>query len=123
MLFNSAGMTKANILVVDGDPKRFRLVKLFLERTSLYKVTEENRSSHALRAARVLQPAAILLDIDMPGKDGAQIAAELKADPQLATCPVLFLTSLVSFEKAGNREVVYGGQPFLAKPVNPIALV
>jgi CheY-like chemotaxis protein len=116
-------MDKAKILVVDDDPKLSRLVKLFLERTKLYDVVEENRSSHAVRTAREIEPVAILLDVDMPGKDGGEVAKELKADPVLRTKPVLFFTSLISVAEAGKHEVMRSGQAFLAKPVNPTALV
>lgn len=116
-------MEKATILVVDDDPKLSRLVKLFLEKTKLYQVVEENRSSHAVETARSVRPAAILLDVDMPGKDGGAVARDLAQDPQLCSRPVMFFTSLISTAEAGKREVVRGGKPFLAKPVNPVALV
>src|SRR4051794_14390662 len=116
-------MEKAKILVVDDDPKLSRLVKLFLEKTKLYEVIEENRSSHALETARSIRPAAILLDVDMPGKDGGEVAREIGADPQLCQKPIMFFTSLISVAEAGKHEVMRGGQPFLAKPVNPTALV
>ncbi len=116
-------MEKAKILVVDDDPKLSRLVKLFLEKTKLYEVIEENRSSHAVETARSIRPAAILLDVDMPGKDGGEVARDLGADPQLCRKPIMFFTSLISTAEAGKREVMRGGQPFLAKPVNPVALV
>jgi CheY-like chemotaxis protein len=116
-------MEKTKILVVDDDPKLSRLVKLFLEKTKLYEVIEENRSSHALETARSVRPAAILLDVDMPGKDGGEVALELSGDPQLCRKPIMFFTSLISTAEAGKREVMRGGQPFLAKPVNPVALV
>ena len=116
-------MEKIKILVVDDDPKLSRLVKLFLEQTKCYTVREENRSSQALAAAREFQPAAILLDVDMPGKDGGQLQLEIAADPLLSRLPVMFFTSLISPEEAGNHEVFRGGMPFLAKPVNPKALV
>jgi CheY-like chemotaxis protein len=116
-------MEKTKILVVDDDPKLSRLVKLFLEQTKQYQVCEENRSAHAIATARQFQPEAILLDVDMPGKDGGQLQLEIAADPHLGKLPVMFFTSLISPEEAGNHEVYRGGMPFLAKPVNPKALV
>lgn len=116
-------MEKTKILVVDDDPKLSRLVKLFLEKTNRYEVREENRSSQALATAREFRPEAILLDVDMPGKDGGQLQLEISADPFLRKLPVMFFTSLISPEEAGRHEVYRGGMPFLAKPVNPMALV
>ena len=116
-------MEKLKIMVVDDDPKLSRLVKLFLERTRLYTVLEENRSSQALAAALEFQPHAMLLDVDMPGKDGGELARDIAADPRLRGTPIMFFTSLISSEEAGQREVHRGGMPYLAKPVNASALV
>jgi CheY-like chemotaxis protein len=116
-------MEKTKIMVVDDDPKLSRLVKLFLEKTRIYTVLEENRSAQALETARSFKPDAILLDVDMPGKDGGELAKELAADPLLCRLPVMFFTSLISTDEAGKHEVYRGGMPFLAKPVNPAALV
>jgi CheY-like chemotaxis protein len=116
-------MEKIKILVVDDDPKLSRLVKLFLEQTKRYTVREENRSAHAVETAREFQPEAVLLDVDMPGKDGGQVQLELADDPYLKRLPVMFFTSLISPAEAGKHEVLRGGMPFLAKPVNPTALV
>lgn len=111
------------ILVVDDDPKLSRLVRLVLEKTKLYEVREENHSSRAVAAARGFQPQAILLDVDMPGKDGGEVARELSAEPSLAGVPVMFLTSLVSGTEAEDHAVMRGGRLFLAKPVAPMVLI
>jgi CheY-like chemotaxis protein len=116
-------MNKAKIMVVDDDPKLSRLVKLFLESTKLYDVLEENRSSQAVATARSFRPQAVLMDVDMPGKDGGEVAREMADDPQLSRIPVLFFTSLISVAEAGAHEVNRAGKLFLAKPVNPVALV
>lgn len=116
-------MSKVQILVVDDDPKLSRLVKVVLERTKLYEVTEENRPSSVLSTARRLMPEAILMDVDMPGKDGAELAREMSRDPALADIPLMFFTSLISYEEAGKEEIIRGGKRFLAKPVNPSVLI
>jgi two-component system chemotaxis response regulator CheY len=55
----------------------------------------------------------------MPGKDGGELAKELRRMPQFASTPVLFVTSLYSGAKAG----VVSGWQFLSKPVDPQRLV
>jgi CheY-like chemotaxis protein len=116
-------MNKLKILVVDDDPKLSRLVKTILEKTGLYEVQEENRSSIALATARAFSPDMVLLDVDMPGKDGGDVARELQGDPILRAKPVLFFTSLISHSEAGKHEVERGGMRFLAKPVDPAVLI
>ncbi len=114
-------MAKSKILVVDDDPKLSRLVRLVLEKTDLYEVSEENRATNVLARAKGLRPDAILLDVDMPEKDGGQVAKEIAADSTLRQTPVMFLTSLIS--SSDGREVMAGGVRFLAKPVNPATLI
>jgi DNA-binding response OmpR family regulator len=115
-------MNKHKILVVDDDPKLSHLVKTILEKTTLYEVQEENRSSAALATAKAFGPDMILLDVDMPGKDGGEVARELQSDVVLRRKPLLFFTSLISHREAGKREVERGGMLFLAKPVDPAVL-
>lgn len=115
-------MNKAKILVVDDDPKLSRLVKVLLENTDDYEVVEVNRPNDALATARALKPDGVLLDVDMPGKDGGEVASELARDPILKNVPVMFFTSL-AFDVAGDDVVIRGGRRFLPKPVNPHALI
>ena len=116
-------MNKRRILVVDDEPKLSDLVRMFLERTQRFDVRVENRSAHAVTAAREFRPEMILLDVDMPGKDGGQVARELKDDTTLRATPILFFTSLISHAEAGERETVRGGMRYLAKPVDPKILI
>ncbi len=112
-------MTKSKILVVDDDPKLSSLLAVILARVGGYDVIQENRSFAALATARQYRPDVILLDVDMPGKDGGMVSAEIKSDPNLAGVPVVFVTSLVSAAEAGNR----GGEQYLSKPVDPKLLL
>jgi DNA-binding response OmpR family regulator len=116
-------MTKPRILIVDDEPNLSDLVRMYLEKTESYEVRVENISSQAVAAAREFEPDLFLLDVDMPGKQGGELARELKALPRFKQTPVIFLTSLISREEAGNRESVRGGMRFLAKPVSAKVLL
>ena len=116
-------MIKSRILVVDDEPNLSDLVRLFLEKTQRFDVRIENRSARALAAAREFRPDMILLDVDMPGKDGGDVANEIEQDPVLRGVPILFFTSLISREEAGQREIVQGGKQFLAKSVDSKVLI
>jgi DNA-binding response OmpR family regulator len=116
-------MNLSRVLVVDDQPNISALVRLFLEKTKRFEVRVENRSSLALVAAREFRPDLVLLDVDMPGKDGGEVAREIEAEPALRGVPILFFTSLISPNEAGAHETVRGGKLFLAKPVNPKILV
>ena len=75
-----------------------------------------------LSAAREVPPSIILLDIEMPGRDGYAVCRELKADADLATVPVVFMTSRSRLDDrlAG---LTLGADDYLSKPVNPRELI
>ena len=116
-------MNKTRILAVDDEPNLSDLVRLFLEKTKRFEVRTENRPGNVLAAAREFRPEMILLDVDMPGQDGGEVAREIEADPVLRGTPILFFTSLISATEAGDRIVMRGGMRFLAKPLNPKVLI
>lgn len=116
-------MNKPRILIVDDEPNLSELVRLALEKTQRFEVRVENRSALALSAARAFQPDMILLDVDMPGKDGGDVSREMHADAGLRSVPILFFTSLISRAEAGAGVVLRGGEYFLAKPINQKVLV
>lgn len=113
------GMSNSRIMIVDDDPKLSGLLAIILNRMGGYEVKEENRSFSAVATARAFQPHLILLDVDMPGKDGGMVSAELNRDPKLSKVPIIFVTSLVSKNEAGMRN----GKRYLAKPVDPHLLL
>ena len=108
---------KRRILIVDDEPDSTHLVKILLEKTGNYVVLEENDADQAHQSARNFRPHAILLDIMMPKTDGSEVAAQIEADPELRSTPIIFLTALVTEPetKAGLR---IEGHRSLAKPIN-----
>jgi two-component system OmpR family response regulator len=111
-------MIMKRILVVDDEPSVTRNLKLNLESSGGYDVFAENHATNALTAARIFRPDLILLDVMMPGMDGGDVAARLRADPLLRDTPVVFLTALVSNEETDGHEMLSGAEMFLAKPVD-----
>jgi CheY-like chemotaxis protein len=108
---------KRRVLIVDDDRESTHLVKILLEKTGNYVVLEENDPDEAHQSARNFRPDAILLDIMMPKTDGGDVAAQIEADPELRSTPIIFLTALVTEPetKAGLR---IEGHRSLAKPIN-----
>ena len=108
---------KRRILIVDNDTNATHLVRILLEKTGQYLVLEENNSTKAYRSARIFRPDLILLDVIMPIRDGGEITAQIRADPELQNTPIIFLTALVTPSEA-KAGVHIDGHPFLAKPIN-----
>lgn len=104
---------KGRILLVDDDVQLTRLLKVGLE-THGYAVCAENETKMALPIARAFKPDLIVLDLSMPGKDGDELAEEIKADDEAGAIPILFLSGLLNEKEAAYfREQ---GETVLLKP-------
>jgi CheY-like chemotaxis protein len=108
---------KRRVLIVDDDPDSTHLVKILLEKTGHYIVFEENDADEAHQSARNFRPDAILMDIMMPKTDGGEVAAQIEADPELRSTPIIFLTALVT-EPETKAGLQIEGHRSLAKPIN-----
>ncbi|MCI0458416.1 MAG: response regulator, partial [Gemmataceae bacterium] len=101
------------VLVIDDDPNVRELVERFLSKEGL-KVRTASDGEEGLRLAKELRPAAITLDVMMPGVDGWAILAALKTDATTADIPVIMLTILENQQ----RGYALGAADYLTKPVD-----
>ena len=101
------------ILVVDDDRKSRTLMEAWL-REEGYAVVQASSGDEGIRQAKELMPAAIILDLLMPDKDGWQVLQELKSTPKTRDIPVIVAS--VTEEK----ELCFslGAVDYFAKPVN-----
>lgn len=103
------------LLSVDDDPSVFPLLKKMLTGHG-YRVVS-TAAGEAVAEARRLQPAAILLDILMPERNGREIIDELKADSATHAIPVIVL-SVVEPDDVPHVVAAH-----LSKPVRQDALL
>jgi CheY-like chemotaxis protein len=106
------------ILAIDDDPTVHDLMVRSLTREG-FQVVAASSGAEGLRKAREVRPAAITLDVFMPGMDGWTVLSALKADPELAEIPVILLT--ISDDR--GRACLLGAAELLQKPVEPARLV
>ena len=88
---------KAQILVVDDMPANLEVITETLASES-YEVAIAISGERALKRLQTYRPDLILLDVQMPGIDGFETCQQIKADPQLAAIPVIFITALSDTE-------------------------
>jgi signal transduction histidine kinase len=105
---------EAVVLVVDDDPAfRYALRQMISNATSAYTVIEAHDGVEALAKARDLRPDVIVLDLQMPNRDGYDVLADLLLDPVTQKIPVL-LSSSADYETI-NQARIRNARAFLAK--------
>jgi signal transduction histidine kinase/DNA-binding response OmpR family regulator len=85
---------REHVLVIDDDETARYLVRTSLA-DSAYVVTEAVEGREGVRRARELRPAAIFLDLVMPGYSGFEVLEQLREDATTRGIPVIVLTSKV----------------------------
>ena len=116
-------MEKRRILLVDDEKSFTNLLRLNLEETGAFEVRVENWPEDALAAAQAFKPDLIFLDIIMPRLPGGDVAAQIKADPNLRDTPIVFLTAAVRKHQVDENDGIICDFPCLAKPVTVEAVI
>jgi CheY-like chemotaxis protein len=106
------------VLVIDDDRGARQLIVERLTHRGFATATAAD-GLEGLQRARELNPAAITLDVAMPGLNGWSVLAALKEDPELCTVPVIVIAALGSELKKG---FALGAAACLTKPVDHDAL-
>ncbi|MGI0479375.1 response regulator [Geminocystis sp. CENA526] len=110
----SSGKTSMKkILVIDDDVSTHEVITRFLANGN-FEITSTTEPDKALELARKIKPNVIILDVVMPKIDGWSVLSQLKADPELASIPVIMATFL------SDRSMGYtlGATDYLSKPLN-----
>ncbi len=106
--------TPATAMVVDDTPANLDLLTRILDDAG-YRVNAFADGQLALRSARRFPPDLILLDILMPGLDGYEVCARLKADQRTRRIPVIFISALNQTDDI-LRAFEVGGVDYVNKP-------
>jgi putative two-component system response regulator len=113
---NTRAARRQSILVVDDTPENIDVLKGILSRE--YTIRAATNGELALRIAGRQQPDLILLDVMMPGMDGYEVCRRLKADPETADIPVIYVTAKTETEDE-QTGFDAGAVDYITKPVNP----
>jgi signal transduction histidine kinase/DNA-binding response OmpR family regulator len=101
------------VVVIEDDRRSLELLMLYLQDAGV-AVVDARDGPEGLDAVRRLGPSAVVLDIRLPGMDGWDVLAALKADPATATVPVV----VVSMLDERGRGFALGAAEYLVKPVS-----
>lgn len=107
-------MSEMTVMIVDDQDDFREILTTYLEEEG-YFVMQAGDGAAALRDIRFRKPDLILLDIIMPNVDGYEVCRALKADPETADIPIVFLSAKTSLSDKLTG-YVSGGQRFLCKP-------
>jgi len=101
------------ILVIDDDAAVRDLMTRFLSKLGFNAVAAAS-GEEGLRVAREIRPKIITLDVIMPGLNGWDVLNELKAEPELASIPVIMITIVDNEALCLDR----GASNYLLKPID-----
>ncbi|MDD2918007.1 response regulator [Rhodoferax sp.] len=105
------------VLIVDDVPDNLAVLHDALDESG-YTVLVALSGTAALQRAAQALPDVVLLDAMMPGMDGFEVARQLKADPQTAHIPIIFMTGLTETEHL-VAALEAGGVDYVTKPIKP----
>lgn len=104
------------ILVVDDNPGNLKLLSYVLENQG-YGIRTAADAGEALAALRQFRPRLILLDLQLPGMDGLELARHLKMDP--AQAGVLIVAVTASAMKGDEEKAIEAGcDGYITKPID-----
>ena len=107
----------SKILLIDDHPENTKLAVYLLEH-AMHEVRTADTGEDGIRMALSEDFDLIVCDIHLPGIDGYEVAAQLKANPQWKKVPLIAVTALAM---VGDRERVLlaGFDGYLSKPIMP----
>ena len=104
------------ILITEDHEKNRKLMREVLQVTG-YQTLETETAEEGIRIARESRPALILMDLQLPGMDGIEALAALRADPATRPIPVIAVTaSAMTHSQA--RILAAGFDGYQTKPIS-----
>lgn len=113
-----AGASLPDVLVVDDDDKNLRAVGALLSELPCRLILARS-GLEALRILMRQDVAVVLLDVQMPGMDGLEVAEMIRARGRSRRTPIIFLTAFSRTDAMLRRAYQLGAVDFLTKPIQP----
>ena len=114
-------IVNGRILYIEDNEQNLYLITYILK-TSNYEVIQARSGEEGILLAVEQFPSLILLDIQLPGMDGYEIARRLRSIPKLQTIPIVAVTS---YAMVGDKEkaLAAGCDGYIEKPIDPVTFL
>ena len=110
-----------NILIVDDEPKNLTVLETVLDDPT-YRLIRASSPEEALLALVANDFALLVLDVQMPGMTGFELASMIKQRKRTARVPIIFLTAYYNEDQDVLEGYGSGAVDYLHKPVNAAVL-
>lgn len=104
------------VLVVEDNPRNLKLVRDLLAYAG-YRTLEASNGEDGVALARTHRPDLVLMDVQLPGMDGVEALARLRAEPESAELPVVAVTAFAMKDDRA-RFLAAGFDGYLEKPLS-----
>jgi two-component sensor histidine kinase len=118
---SDGGEGVVNILIVDDEPKNLTVLETVLD-SPRYRVIRAESADKALLALLTHDFAVLILDVQMPGITGFELAQMIKERKKTSEVPIIFLTAYYNEDQHVIEGYDSGAVDYLLKPINPAIL-
>ena len=119
---HSADQEPFRVLIVDDDGDMAEYYALLLEESGSVRPRVETDPMQVMEAISDFDPEVIIMDINMPGCNGIELASVIRQSKAYIHIPIVFLTADARKERE-LKAMSIGGDDFLGKPVDPDFLI
>ena len=112
------------ILVVEDDPVNQQILSDFLAANG-YETVSASSGPEGIRRFEHEAPELLLVDVQLPGKNGFDVCREIKSRPEGKATPILLMSAVYSNHDQSNRTIQIGtlADGYLTKPFDLVALL
>jgi two-component sensor histidine kinase/CheY-like chemotaxis protein len=110
-----------NVLIVDDEPKNLTVLETVLD-SPRYRVIRADSGDAALLALLRYDFAVLILDVQMPGITGFELAQMIRERKKTSEVPIIFLTAYYNEDQHVIEGYDSGAVDYLLKPINPAIL-
>ena len=110
-----------HILMVDDTPENLYSLEAILEAPGR-NLIKANSGPEGLKALLKNDISLVLLDVQMPGMDGFEVAEIMRSNPKTKNVPIVFVTAISKDQKYVFKGYQAGAIDYLFKPLDPVIL-